>query len=96
MKFVHHHLSQPEEFLHNTLKYLKPDGRLVVIAEDINQIIPVDKKVTDPCTSNPEETRDAIEKAGYLFEKRGNIKFKKGVNYVLIFKASELHAMKHS
>ncbi len=69
---VFHHLSKPDEFMQNTLQYLKPDGRLVITVV-LNKRNPQAKPRTstqnDPCVSDPEETKRAIEKMGFAFEK---------------------------
>lgn len=91
LKFVYHHLSSPDNFMNNLLKYLNPGGRLAVIAADINHENPdrENDEDMDPCISDPEETRKAIEKSGYHFEKREDVKQSKEVDYILFFKASE-------
>lgn len=92
LKLVYHHLSQPDDFLENMLNYLKPGGRLAVIAKDINHLDPDkgDRNNNDPCISDPVETRKSIEKNGYRFEKQKNIENTRYVAYVLIFKSPDL------
>jgi len=92
LKFVYHHLSSPDNFMNNLLKYLNPGGRLAVIAADINHVNPdrANKEDRDPCISDPEKTKQAIEKSGFQFEKREDVKQSKEVDYILIFKASEV------
>lgn len=92
LKFVYHHLSSPDNFINNLLKYLNPGGRLAVIAADINHDNPdrENKEDRDPCISDPEKTKKAIEKSGFQFEKREDVKQSKEVDYILIFKASEV------
>jgi len=68
---VFHHLSMPDVFMRNVARYLKPNGRLVVTAV-LNKRNPQAKPRSsppDPCVSDPEDTRKAIEKAGFVFEK---------------------------
>ncbi len=91
LKFVYHHLSSPDNFMNNLLKYLNPGGRLAVIAADINHENSdrANKKDRDVCISDPEKTKKAIEKSGYQFEKREDVKQSKEVDYILFFKASE-------
>lgn len=92
---VFHHLSKPDEFMKNTLKYLKPDGRLVVTAV-LNRRNPRARPRTsmqnDPCVSDPEETKRAIEKLGFAFERDAfhenpNSQANWPTSYVLIFRA---------
>jgi cyclopropane fatty-acyl-phospholipid synthase-like methyltransferase len=68
---VYHHLAKPVEFLAMLRKALKPGGRLIVAAV-VNQRNPEAKpstsKTHDACVSDPEETRKAIEQAGFVFE----------------------------
>lgn len=92
LKFVYHHLSSPDNFMNNLLKYLNPGGRLAVIAADINHENSdrANKEDRDPCVSDPEKTKKAIEKSGYRFEKREDVKQSKEVDYILIFRASEV------
>jgi tRNA A58 N-methylase Trm61 len=92
LKFVYHHLSSPDNFINNLLKYLNPGGRLAVIAADINHDNPdrENKEDRDPCISDPEKTKKAIEQSGFQFEKREDVKQSKEVDYILIFKASEV------
>jgi len=94
MVLVFHHLSKPDAFMKNTLKYLKPDGRLVITAV-LNKRNPQAKPRTsgqnDPCVSDPEETKRAIEKMGFAFEKiamydNPNPKANWPTSYVLIFR----------
>ncbi len=92
LKYVYHHLSSPDNFMTNLLKYLNPGGRLAVIAVDINSVSSesANKEDRDPCESDPEKTKNAIEKSGYQFEKREDVKQSNEVTYILIFKASEV------
>lgn len=93
LKFVYHHLSSPDNFMNNMLKYLNPGGRLAVIAADINHDNfdrTANKEDMDPCISDPEKTKKAIEKSGYKFEKREDVKQSKEVDYILFFRASEV------
>ena len=78
--------------MNNLLKYLNPGGRLAVIAADINHDNPdrENKEDMDPCISDPEKTKKAIEKSGFKFEKREDVKQSKEVDYILFFKASEV------
>jgi cyclopropane fatty-acyl-phospholipid synthase-like methyltransferase len=68
---VYHHLAKPAEFLATLRKALKPGGRLIVAAV-VNRRNPDAKpstsKTHDACVSDPEETRKAIEQAGFIFE----------------------------
>lgn len=68
---VYHHLARPAEFMGNLRKYLNPGGRLAVAAV-VNkrnpQAKPSTSKTHDPCVSDPEETKKAIEQAGFVFE----------------------------
>lgn len=68
---VYHHLAKPEPFMARLQQYLKPGGRLAVAAV-VNKRNPAAKPSTsqthDPCVSDPEETRKAIEQAGWTFE----------------------------
>ena len=91
LKYVYHHLDSPDNFMKNLRKYLNPGGRLAVIAVDINFVSPerANKEDRDPCLSDPEKTKKAIEKSGFQFEKREDVKTSKEVEYILIFKASE-------
>ncbi|MBZ5497039.1 MAG: methyltransferase domain-containing protein [Acidobacteriia bacterium] len=69
---VFHHLSKPDQFMKNAMKYLKPEGRLVITAvlnKRNPQAQPRTFTLNDPCVSDPEVTRKAIEKSGLLFEK---------------------------
>ena len=93
---VFHHLSRPDAFMKNTLKYLKPDGRLVVTAV-LNKRHPQAKPGTstqnDPCISDPEETKRAIEKLGFAFEKvafheNPSLQVNWPTSYVLIFRTA--------
>jgi len=69
---VFHHLTAPDEFMKNLVKYLKPQGRLFIAAV-LNKrnphARPKASKAADPCVSDPEATREAVEKAGFVFEK---------------------------
>ncbi len=91
LKFVYHHLSSPNNFMNNLLKYLNPGGRLAVIAADINHANPnrANDEDRDPCISDPEETKTDIEKSGFKFEKREDVTQSKEVDYILIFKVSD-------
>ena len=91
LKFVYHHLSSPDKFVNNLLKYLNPGGHLAVIAADINHENSdrANKEDRDPCISDPEKTKTAIEKSGYAFVKREDVKQSKEVDYILFFKASK-------
>ena len=91
LKYVYHHLDSPDNFMTNLLKYMNPGGRLAVIAVDINHVSSkrANKEYRDACVSDPEKTKQAIEKSGYQFEKREDVKTPKNVEYILIFKASE-------
>jgi ubiquinone/menaquinone biosynthesis C-methylase UbiE len=91
---VFHHLSRPDGFMKNTLQYLKPDGRLVVTAV-LNrrnpQAQPRTSTQNDPCVSDPEETKRAIERMGFAFEQvafhdNPNTKANWPTSYVLIFR----------
>ena len=68
---VYHHLAKPAEFMANVRKYLNPGGRLAVAAV-VNkrnpQAKPSTSKTHDPCVSDPEDTKKAIEQAGFVFE----------------------------
>jgi ubiquinone/menaquinone biosynthesis C-methylase UbiE len=69
---VYHHLAKPDEFITNLQKYLKPTGRLAVAAvlnKRNPQAKPRTSKGSDPCVSDPQETRKAIERTGFIFEK---------------------------
>ncbi len=91
LKLVYHHLSQPDDFMENILNYLKPGGRLAIIAKDINYVDPDNgRNNNDPCISDPIETRKAIEENGYRFDREKNIENKRYVGYVLIFKSPDL------
>ncbi len=95
LKFVYHHLDSPDNFMNNLSKYLNPGGRLAVIAADINHDNPdrENDEDRDPCISDPEKTKKAIEKSGFQFEKRlEDVTQSKEVDYILIFKASEVIA----
>ena len=91
LRFVYHHLSSPDNFMTNLLKYLNPGGQLVVIAADINHENPdrVNDDDMDPCISDPEKTKEDIENSGFKFEKREDVKQSNEVDYLLFFKASE-------
>lgn len=91
MKYVYHHLEKPGSFMAKLLKYLNPGGRLAVIAVDINHVSQerANKERRDACISDPEETRKAIEKSGFEYEKREDVKSTRDVEYILFFKASE-------
>lgn len=92
---VFHHLSKPDAFMKNTLKYMKPDGRLVVTAvlnKRNPQARPNRSTQKDPCISDPEETKRVIEKAGFAFEEIAmhddpDPKANWPTTYVLIFRA---------
>ena len=93
LKCVYHHLSQPLEFMQNLRRYLKPSGRLVVVAEDITRATEVDpelKRHGDPCVSDPAATAAAIEKAGYAFEKLEHLDRINRKIYVLTLKVKAL------
>ncbi|MFC2168248.1 methyltransferase domain-containing protein [Acidobacteriota bacterium] len=92
LKFVYHHLTSPDIFMKNLLRYLKPGGRLAVIAADINQHNPAraNRENRDACISDPEETKKAVEEGGYQFEERADVKQSREVDYILFFKASEV------
>lgn len=68
---VYHHLAKPAEFLAILRKLLKPGGRLILAAV-VNRRNPAAKpstsKLHDPCVSDPEATRKAVEQAGFVFE----------------------------
>ena len=68
---VYHHLTKPADFLAALRKALKPGGRLLVAAV-VNQRNPEAKpstsKMHDACVSDPDDTRKAIEQAGFVFE----------------------------
>ena len=91
LKFVYHHLSKPDEFMTNMLKYLKPEGRLVIVAVDINQVSSsrANSSSRDACVSDPDDTVEAIEGNGYSFERKEFIDGSRDVDYVLFFKAAE-------
>ena len=89
--FVYHHIHKPFEFIQNTRKYLKPLGRLVIVAEDIaraKEIDPELKKHKDPCVSDPAVTATEIEKAGYVLEKLEHLDNINRKIYLLMFKPS--------
>lgn len=65
---VYHHLTKPAEFMAAVRKSLKPDGRLVVAAIVHKHAPDLKSNTHDPCVSDPDETRRAIEQAGYIFE----------------------------
>ena len=70
--WVYHHLSKPDDFMANVLKYLKSDGRLAVVAVDVNRVKNHPQKPggpPDPCQSKPAETQAAIEKAGFALKR---------------------------
>jgi len=94
IKFVYHHLESPDNFMNNLVKYLNPGGRMVVIAADINHVNPdrENGEDMDPCISDPEKTKKAIEKSGFQFEKREDVTQSKEVDYILFFKASDVAA----
>ncbi len=89
LKYVYHHLAHPHEFMKRTRKYLKPGGRLAVVAGDIHSRSRYKhgQKPEDPCISDPAKTRAEIERAGYLFVKKDTLEGKRVLNYVLIFKS---------
>jgi ubiquinone/menaquinone biosynthesis C-methylase UbiE len=89
LKFVYHHLAHPHEFMVQIRKYLKPGGRLAVVAGDINSRARYreGKKPEDPCISDPNQTKREIEGAGFVFIKKGGLEGRRVLNYVLIFKA---------
>jgi cyclopropane fatty-acyl-phospholipid synthase-like methyltransferase len=68
---VYHHLAKPADFLATLRKALKPGGRLLVAAvvdKRNPEAKPSTSKTHDACVSDPEETRKAIEQAGFIFE----------------------------
>jgi len=69
---VYHHIAKPDEFMKKLATHMKPGARLAVAAV-VNkrnpQAKPRTSKDVDPCVSDPEETRKAIEKTGFVFEK---------------------------
>ena len=91
LKYVYHHLDKPDNFMTNLLKYLNPGGQLAVVAVDINHVSreQANKERRDACISDPEETKKAIEKSGFEFVKREDVKTSEEVEYILFFKASE-------
>ncbi|MFC2158649.1 class I SAM-dependent methyltransferase [Acidobacteriota bacterium] len=91
LKFVYHHLSKPDVFMANMLKYLKPEGRLVIVAVDITQVSSsrANNASRDACVSDPDDTVEAIELNGYSFERKEFIEGSRDVDYVLFFKAAE-------
>ena len=91
LKMVYHHLARPVEFMQNLRRYLKPSGRLVVVAEDIaraREIDPELKRHNDPCVSDPAVTAAAIEKAGYVLDKLEHLDRINRTIYVLTLKPS--------
>ncbi len=94
---VYHHLDESFAFMKNLQKYLKPEGRLFVAAvlNKRNPKAPPRKsKGADPCVSDPEETRKAIEKAGFIFEEvvmhdDPARNFFWPTSYVLVFRLAE-------
>jgi SAM-dependent methyltransferase len=68
---VYHHLEKSAEFLAALRSSLKPGGRLLVAAV-VNrrnpQAKPSASKTHDPCVSDPDDTRKAIEATGFVFE----------------------------
>lgn len=91
LKYVYHHLAHPHEFMVQTRTYLKPGGRLAVVAGDIHSRARYQQgqKPEDPCISDPIRTRREIENAGYEFIKKGTLEGRRVLNYVLIFKSRE-------
>lgn len=91
LKYVYHHLDKPGNFMTNLLKYLNPGGQLAVVAVDINHVSRehANKERRDACISDPEETKKAIEKSGFKFVKREDVKTPEEVEYILFFEASE-------
>jgi cyclopropane fatty-acyl-phospholipid synthase-like methyltransferase len=94
---VYHHMARPDEFLKKLATYMKPGARLAVAAV-VNkrnpQAKPRTSKDVDPCVSDPEETRKAIEKTGFVFEKLvlhedAKRSFFWPTSYILVFRAPE-------
>jgi ubiquinone/menaquinone biosynthesis C-methylase UbiE len=98
LKYVYHHLSKPENFIKNMVQYLKPEGRLTIIAVDIHSVSRerAEKEDRDACISDPEKTRKEIEKCGFVFDKREDVKSSREVDYILFFQASSDRAPFHT
>jgi hypothetical protein len=70
-----------------SLKYLKPGGRLAVVAVDVNRWTGNrDPKTREVCISDPAETRAAIEKTGWVFVKMEHPPSYEEM-YILVFEA---------
>ena len=91
LKFVYHHLSKQTEFMTKMREYLKPGGRLVIVAVDINQVSPsrANNPSRDACISDPDDTIEEVEKTGYVFDRKEFIEGGRDVNYVLFFARSD-------
>jgi tRNA A58 N-methylase Trm61 len=89
MNLVYHHLSDPDDFMSRLLAYTKPGGLLAVSAVDIHLRKKTASGQHDPCVSDPEETRVAIENTGWVFQ---SLKHSPSDNerYVLVFAAPSL------
>jgi len=85
---TYHHLTKPGEFMQNSLKYLKPKGRLVIVAVDIDRAGKRNASHKEVCVSDPVETRAAVEHADFVFEKLAYLE-SSAVLYVLIFKPAD-------
>jgi SAM-dependent methyltransferase len=86
LNMVYHHLDRPDDFMARLLEYVKPGGLLAVSAVDIHIRKGKTSGPRDPCISDPEETRTAIEKAGWEFQSLTHpISYDE--KYVLIFSA---------
>ncbi len=86
LNMVYHHLSRPDDFMTRLLDYVKPGGLMAVSAVDIHIRKVASNGSPDPCISDPEETRAAIEDTGWVFQamKHSVSNLEK---YVLVFAA---------